>query len=60
MLSDPPKDHELSYKQRRLVKDAHGALRMYDVGWRRNIIQVFGWNGVPYGWLRRIWYGGSR
>jgi len=59
MLSDPPKDHELSYKQRRLVKDAHGALRMYDVGWRRNITQVFGWDGVPYGWLWRIWYGGS-
>lgn len=60
MLSDPPKDHELSYKQRRLVKDAHGMLRMYDVGWRRNVGQVFGWGGVPYGWLWRVWYGGSR
>ncbi|KAK2464599.1 hypothetical protein APHAL10511_003388 [Amanita phalloides] len=57
-LSDPPKEHELSYKQRALVKRAHGSLRMYDMGWRRNVAQVFG-TGGHYGWVRRLWYGGS-
>ncbi|PFH53308.1 hypothetical protein AMATHDRAFT_55144 [Amanita thiersii Skay4041] len=60
-LSEPPKEHELSYKQRMLVKDAHHAVRIYDVGWRRNVGQVFGVKGVRphHGWVRRLWYGGS-
>ncbi|KIL58016.1 hypothetical protein M378DRAFT_87032 [Amanita muscaria Koide BX008] len=58
-LSNPPKEYELSYKQRLLVKDAHGVLRLYDIGWRRNIAQALGFGGVPNGWAWRIWYGGS-
>ncbi|KAF9464119.1 DHHC palmitoyltransferase-domain-containing protein [Collybia nuda] len=57
-LSDPPLEQELSSAQRRLVKDAHGAIRIYDVGWRSNWTQVFGLNR-PFGWLIRIWYGGA-
>ncbi|KAF5344891.1 hypothetical protein D9758_011592 [Tetrapyrgos nigripes] len=74
-LSDPPLEHELSYPQRRLVKDAHGQIRLYDIGWRKNWEQVFGfgWDGYGYReereesrrrkrwlwWLCRILYGGS-
>ena len=57
-LSDPPLEAELSYDQRKLVRDAHGHIMLYDIGFRRNWAQVFGWNG-KYGWLYRLWYGGS-
>ncbi|KAF7364839.1 Palmitoyltransferase [Mycena venus] len=57
-LSDPPLEPELSRAQRHLVRDAHGYIRLYDVGWRRNFRQVFGWSR-PYGWVVRLWYGGS-
>ncbi|KDR82861.1 hypothetical protein GALMADRAFT_57084 [Galerina marginata CBS 339.88] len=57
-LSDPPLEPELSYMQRRLVKDAHGQILMYDLGWRKNFAQVFGWN-TKYGWIHRLWYGGA-
>ncbi|KAF8195473.1 DHHC palmitoyltransferase-domain-containing protein [Pholiota molesta] len=43
-LSDPPLEPELSYVQRRIVRDAHGQILLYDVGWRRNWAQVFGWS----------------
>ncbi|OCH92608.1 zf-DHHC-domain-containing protein [Obba rivulosa] len=48
----------LSHQQRRLLRDAHGEIRLYDVGWRRNIAQVFGWDR-PSGWLARLLYGGG-
>lgn len=32
----------MNYEQRRLIKDAHSAIKMYDVGWRNNWAQVFG------------------
>ncbi|KAJ7256825.1 DHHC palmitoyltransferase-domain-containing protein [Mycena haematopus] len=57
-LSDPPLEPELSRGQRRLVRDAHEHIRLYDVGWRKNFRQVFGWNR-PYGWVIRLWCGGS-
>ncbi|TFK40757.1 DHHC palmitoyltransferase-domain-containing protein [Crucibulum laeve] len=57
-LSDPPLEPELSYEQRRLVKDAHGAVRLYDVGLRKNWDQIFGWN-TKLGWLYRLWCGGA-
>jgi len=57
-LSDPPLEPELSYIQRRIVRDAHSQISLYDVGWRRNFAQVFGWNR-KYGWVHRIWYGGA-
>ncbi|KAF8214993.1 DHHC palmitoyltransferase-domain-containing protein [Mycena galopus ATCC 62051] len=57
-LSDPPLEPELSRDQRYLVKNAHDYIRLYDVGWRRNFRQVFGWNH-PRGWVVRLWYGGS-
>ncbi|KAJ7367393.1 DHHC palmitoyltransferase-domain-containing protein, partial [Mycena albidolilacea] len=41
-LSSPPLEPELSRAQRRLVQDAHGHIRIYDLGWRRNFAQVFG------------------
>ncbi|KAK7468920.1 palmitoyltransferase for Vac8p [Stygiomarasmius scandens] len=57
-LSDPPLEHELSYQQRRLVKNAHGHIRLYDIGWRKNWSQALGWNR-SYGWVHRALHGGS-
>ncbi|KAH7909814.1 DHHC palmitoyltransferase-domain-containing protein [Hygrophoropsis aurantiaca] len=57
-LSDPPLEHELSYKQRRLVQLAQKSTRMYDVGWRNNWVQVFGWT-KRWGLLYRIAIGGG-
>ncbi|KAF8073936.1 DHHC palmitoyltransferase-domain-containing protein [Lyophyllum atratum] len=57
-LSDPPLEPELSGPQRRLVKDAHGAIHMYDVGWRKNWAQVLGYQR-RFGWLIRLWCGGA-
>lgn len=57
-LSDPPLEPELSYDQRKLVKDAHGHILPYDIGFRKNWAQVFDWNR-KYGWIYRLWYGGS-
>ncbi|KAF8550808.1 zf-DHHC-domain-containing protein [Imleria badia] len=57
-LSDPPMEHELSYNQRGLVKDAHRSVKLYDLGWRKNWAQVFGWN-KPRGWMWRVMYGGA-
>ncbi|TFK24368.1 zf-DHHC-domain-containing protein [Coprinopsis marcescibilis] len=57
-LSDPPLEPELSYHQRRAVKDAHGKVYMYDVGWKKNWAQVFGWD-TRRGWIERILYGGA-
>jgi len=57
-LSDPPLEPELCYAQRRAVKDAHGALSLYDLGWRRNWAQALGWD-TPRGWATRILCGGA-
>ncbi|KAJ8496142.1 hypothetical protein ONZ45_g12559 [Pleurotus djamor] len=57
-LSDPPMEHELSYAQRCLVKDAHSAIKLYDVGLKRNWAQVFGWKH-KWGWVARLLYGGG-
>jgi len=52
-FSDPPLEHELSYEQRRLVRYAHGYIHLYDVGWRKNWAQVFGWE-KEWGWIWRL------
>ncbi|KIY66639.1 zf-DHHC-domain-containing protein, partial [Cylindrobasidium torrendii FP15055 ss-10] len=57
-LSDPPMEHELSYQQRRLVKDAHREILLYDIGWKQNAKQALGWTH-PYGWLVRLFGGGA-
>ena len=57
-LSNPPLEHELSYQQRRLVREAHGYIRQYDVGWRDNWRQIVGWDR-PWGWVCRILVGGG-
>ncbi|KAI0333694.1 zf-DHHC-domain-containing protein [Cubamyces sp. BRFM 1775] len=57
-LSNPPLEHELSFEQRMLVRDAHRHIRLYDVGWRNNWAQVFGWSR-PWGWVHRLVIGGS-
>ena len=58
LLSDPPLPHQLSHAQRRLVRDAHFSVRLYDVGWRRNWAQVMGWDR-PWGWVHRLLVGGG-
>ncbi|EIN13020.1 zf-DHHC-domain-containing protein [Punctularia strigosozonata HHB-11173 SS5] len=45
-LSNPPQEDELTYYQRRLVRRAHGRIRLYDIGWRQNWAQVFGIDGL--------------
>jgi len=57
-LSDPPLEHELSGEQRRLVRKAYGHISLYNIGFRKNWAQVFGWKR-KYGWLYRLWCGGS-
>ncbi|KZT11761.1 zf-DHHC-domain-containing protein [Laetiporus sulphureus 93-53] len=57
-LSNPPQEFELSYPQRRLVRDAHHHVRLYDVGWRKNWGQVMGWDR-PWGWMYRLLVGGG-
>ncbi|KAG6860358.1 hypothetical protein C0995_012252 [Termitomyces sp. Mi166 len=57
-LSDPPLEPELSGLQRRLVKDAHRAIHLYDVGWRGNWAQVLGCGRLS-GWAIRLWCGGA-
>jgi palmitoyltransferase ZDHHC2/15/20 len=57
-LSNPPLEHELTLQQRRLVRRAHGSIRLYDVGFRKNWAQVFGWNR-KWGWVHRLAYGGA-
>ena len=57
-LSAPPLEHELSFAQRSLVRDAHRHVRVYDVGLRRNWAQVFGWTR-PGGWAVRLAIGGG-
>ena len=57
-LSDPPLEHELSYAQRRLIREAHGTIRQYDLGWKQNWAQVFGWDR-SFGWVYRVALGGG-
>ena len=57
-LSNPPLEHELTSRQRRLVRQASGAIRLYDIGFRKNWAQVFDWNR-KWGWVRRVMYGGT-
>lgn len=40
----PWDEQELSFAQRRLVKSAHRRIRLYDLGWRRNLQQILGLN----------------
>lgn len=57
-LSDPPLREELSSAQRYLVRDAHNQIRIYNLGWRRNLQQALGLE-ARNGWLARLWHGGS-
>jgi len=61
-LSSPPQEHQLAYSQRRAVRAAHSRLRLYDVGWRRNVAQVFGTTGPKRrwrAWAARLLWGGN-
>ncbi|KZT27453.1 zf-DHHC-domain-containing protein [Neolentinus lepideus HHB14362 ss-1] len=57
-LSNPPHEDELSFRQRSLIKAAHGYIRLYDIGWRKNWAQGFGWSR-KWGWLYRLACGGG-
>ncbi|KAI0752861.1 DHHC palmitoyltransferase-domain-containing protein [Daedaleopsis nitida] len=57
-LSNPPLEHELSFEQRTLVREAHRHIRLYDVGFKRNWAQVFGWTH-RWGWVYRLAIGGG-
>ncbi|KAH9166120.1 DHHC palmitoyltransferase-domain-containing protein [Lactarius sanguifluus] len=57
-LSSPPLEHQLASRQRRAVRAAHARLCLYDVGWRRNVEQVFG-IGAKQVWAERLLWGGG-
>lgn len=59
-----PQEHELNYRQRRMVQRAAEKIRMYDIGWRRNWSAIYGveahrtqarWKLI----LRRVLWGGG-
>lgn len=52
-------EHELSYAQRRAVRRAHGHIRVYDVGWKKNLAQVFGRSPSVTEFLAIFLYGGK-
>lgn len=64
----PPRrwiEHELNSKQRRLVREAAGRIRVYDLGFKENIKQILGGPdpskhsfGTARIWAERILWGG--
>lgn len=58
-MNRPWEEHELSYAQRRAIRRAHGRIRLYDVGWKRNLAQVFGRSPSVTGFLAVLLYGGK-
>ena len=60
-LSSPPLEHQLASKQRRAVRAAHARMRLYDVGWRRNVEQVLGMGAKRrwQAWVARVLWGGG-
>ena len=60
-LSNPPLEHQLARKQRWAVCAAHHRMRLYDVGWRRNVEQVFGMGTKRrwQAWMARVLWGGG-
>ncbi|KAF8322742.1 zf-DHHC-domain-containing protein [Clavulina sp. PMI_390] len=60
-------EHELNRKQRQLVRDAHRKIRIYDMGWKENLLEVIGGPDPRPGkprpsmfriWAERIFWGG--
>lgn len=51
----PPKEHQLTYSQRRLVREAHSKIRVYNVGYQQNYQQVFTSSSLWH----RLWFGGN-
>lgn len=61
-LSSPPLEYQLHSKQRRAVRAVHSRVRLYDVGWRRNVEQVFGMGAKRrrwQAWVARVLWGGG-
>jgi hypothetical protein len=52
-------EHELSYAQRQAIRRAHGRIRLYDVGWKANLAQVFGGSPSVTACLAVLLYGGK-
>lgn len=58
-MNRPWEEHELSYAQRRAIRRAHCRIRLYDVGWKRNLAQVFGLSPSVIAFLAVLLYGGN-
>jgi len=58
-MNRPWEEHELSYAQRRAIRRAHGRIRLYDIGWKRNLAQVFGRGPSVTAFLAILLYGGN-
>lgn len=59
VMNRPWEEHELSYVQRRAIRRAHGRIRLYDVGWKKNLAQVFGRSPSVIAFLAVLLYGGK-
>ena len=55
----PWDEHELSYAQRHTIRRAHSRIRLYDVGWKKNLAQVFGRGPSVAVLLALLLYGGT-
>ena len=58
-MNRPWEEHELSYAQRRAIRRAHGRIRLYDVGWKKNLAQLFGRGPSVTALLALFLYGGK-
>jgi hypothetical protein len=49
----------MSYKQRKILRNAHGTIRPYDLGLLQNVVVGLGWNSKYWNWYHRFWHGGG-
>ena len=53
-------EHTMTRNQRRLVRNASGKIRVYDLGWKRNWLDLFSVRQERFilDWVEIIWWGG--
>lgn len=53
-------EHTMTRNQRRLVRSAAGKIRIYDLGWKKNWLDIFSVRQERFwlDWLEIVWWGG--
>ncbi|KAF8682256.1 zf-DHHC protein [Rhizoctonia solani] len=53
-------EHTMTREQRRIVRSAAGKIRIYDLGWKRNWVELYAARPERYflDWLEIFWWGG--